>query len=482
MINIENLSFRYKRGHNDAGVSDINLHIGDGEMVLLCGESGCGKTTLTRLINGLVPHYFEGEQRGSVRVCGKNVGDSSLHELSRIVGSVFQNPRSQFFTVDTYSELAFGCENLGLPVKEIKKQVEETIAFMNIEKLMGRSIFDLSGGEKQKLACASVWAAHPKVLVLDEPSANLDDRAIADLQGVLKKCKAAGVTIIIAEHRLYYLKGLADRVLYLKEGRIAKEFEAGAFYSMGEKLRLKLGLRGLEPPALSGRVNSCEPDNTTVLLNFAFRYGRQGSGIKVPRAWVPSNCVAAVTGENGAGKTTLVRCLCGLEKKAAGELVIAGKGLKGKDRLKNCYLVMQDVNHQLFCESVLDEVLISMPHPDKDKAYNLLESLDLKQFSGEHPLSLSGGQKQRAAVACAVASERRVILFDEPTSGLDLRHMGEVASVIGKLAQSGKTVIVATHDKEFIQCCCTHVLYMEKGTITANITLKENSCKNGVAI
>lgn len=482
MIHIENVSFRYKRGRSDAGVSDINLHIGEGEMILLCGESGCGKTTLTRLINGLVPHYFEGEQSGSVSVCGMNVAQSSLHALSGIVGSVFQNPSSQFFTVDTYSELAFGCENLGLPVEEIKNRITATIGFMRIDYLMGRSIFDLSGGEKQKLACASVWAAQPKVLVLDEPSANLDDKAIADLQAVLKKCKAAGVTIVIAEHRLYYLKELADRVLYMENGRIAREFDGAAFYSMDENVRLKLGLRILESPELFSRVNNREPDNTIVLLDFAFRYDCEGSGITVPRAWVPSACVTAVTGHNGAGKTTLVRCLCGLEKKAAGELILAGRRLKRKERLKNCYLVMQDVNHQLFCESVLDEVLISMPHPDKDKAYNLLESLDLKQFSGEHPLSLSGGQKQRVAVACAVASERTVILFDEPTSGLDLRHMREVAAVMGQLAQDGKTVIVTTHDKEFIESCCTHVLCMEKGAITANITLQSNSCKNGVAI
>lgn len=467
MIDIKNLNFRYKSGRADAGVQDINLHIAKGETVLLCGESGCGKTTLTRLINGLVPHFFEGELEGTTLVDGKNVAASSLYDLSSTVGSVFQNPRSQFFTVDTDSELAFGCENLGLPVEEINKRVEDTVQFMSISHLLERSIFDLSGGEKQKLACASVWSAGPGVLVLDEPSANLDDNAIADLQNVLYKCKEAGITIVIAEHRLHYIAPLADRVLYMQNGRIEKEFTGEAFCSLNNTQRAALGLRTLQPPALC-HTDGCNKAESITLCDFSFCYARGGSGISVASALIPSGCVTAVTGHNGAGKSTLVRCLCGLEKKSRGALILNNNTLKRKARLKSCYLVMQDVNHQLFCESVLDEVLISMPTQNKEAAMALLNQLDLAQFSEDHPLSLSGGQKQRVAVACAVASERPIILFDEPTSGLDLRHMHEVAGVISGLALQGKTVLVTTHDKEFIDACCTHVLCMEGGTITAS--------------
>ena len=471
MIRMEDLSFRYKRGRGDAGVNNINLNIGMGEVVLLCGESGCGKTTLTRLLNGLVPHYYEGDICGTVFIDDKNVQKSTLQELSRIVGSVFQNPRSQFYTVDTYSELAFSCENQGLPVREIKERIDETVRFMEIEHLMGRSIFDLSGGEKQKLACASVWTASPKVLVFDEPSANLDDKAIEDLRLVLEKCKSAGITIIIAEHRLYYLKGLADRVLFMEKGEITKEFDAEAFFVMEDSRRISLGLRTLTMPVLSFDTPENE-SNPAVLFDFKFKYRYSEKGISVKKASVRKGVVTAIIGRNGAGKTTLLRCLCGLEKTAGGELWLEGKAHKRKQRLESCFLVMQDVNHQLFCESVLDEVMISMPGPDKERALALLEELDLNQFAGEHPLSLSGGEKQRVAIACAVASERPIILFDEPTSGLDLNHMKAVSGVIAKLAKSGKTVLVTTHDKEFVKACCNDVLQMDEGEVIANYTIK----------
>lgn len=473
MIQIKDLSFRYKRGRSDAGVNDINLNINMGEVVLLCGESGCGKTTLTRLINGLVPHYYEGDICGTVLVDGKDVQKSTLHELSRIVGSVFQNPSSQFYTVDTYSELAFGCENQGLPVEEIKERVEETIHFMGIEHLMERSIFDLSGGQKQKLACASVWTASPKVLVLDEPSANLDDRAIEDLRAVLEKCKSAGTAIIIAEHRLYYLKGLVNRVLFMEGGRITKEFEGESFFEMEDSQSSSLGLRTLIRPILTLDVDE-EEKESALLSDFKFNYKYSENGISVSKVAVKQGAITAIAGENGAGKTTLLRCLCGLENTAEGELRLEGKVHKRKKRLKNCFLVMQDVNHQIFCESVLDEVVISMPNPNEEKALALLKELNLEQFASEHPLSLSGGQKQRVAIACAVASERPVILFDEPTSGLDLNHMKAVSGVIKKLAESDKTILVTTHDKEFMKACCSYVLHMENGEVTANSVLKKS--------
>lgn len=467
MITLENLSFRYKRGRSEAGVSNINLHVKPGEVILLCGGSGCGKTTLTRLINGLVPHYYEGTIEGSVTVDGKHVAQSTLSELSRMIGSVFQNPRSQFYTVDTYSELAFGLENQGLPVEDIKSRIADTIAFMEIEHLMGRSIFDLSGGEKQKLACASVWTSAPKVLVLDEPSANLDDRAIEDLKSVLLKCKTSGVTILVAEHRLHYLRELADRVLLMENGSIEQEFDAASFFAMDDSARIKLGLRSLVPPEIS-LGNLYQEEDALFISNFHYHYRNSDNGIAIQEAYVKQNVATAIAGYNGAGKSTFLRCLCGLESKSGGELVINGEVKARKKRLGNCFLVMQDVHHQLFCESVLDEVMISMPNADRDQALALLASLGLEQLAEEHPLSLSGGQKQRVAVACAVASERQIILFDEPTSGLDLRHMIAVSALIESLSESGKTILVTTHDKEFMKACCKYVLHMENGKVIAN--------------
>ena len=215
MIELKDVSFTYESGETENNLSHINLTIQDGETILLCGESGCGKTTLTRLINGLIPHYYGGKLTGQVLLDGKELKDYPLYQIGQRVGSVFQNPRTQFYNVDTTSEIVFGCENMALPVPEMRKRLEETAHSLKLEKLLNRSLFALSGGEKQKIACAGVSIMEPDVLVMDEPSSNLDASSILDLRSILAFWKSQGKTIIVSEHRLYYLRGLADRFIYM---------------------------------------------------------------------------------------------------------------------------------------------------------------------------------------------------------------------------------------------------------------------------
>ena len=214
MIELKNINFRYAGGKDTGGLENINLTIPDGQVILLCGQSGCGKTTLTRLINGLIPNYYEGKLTGEVLLNGRNISRVPLYETAKYVGSVFQNPRTQFFTVDSTSELAFGCENQGLPEDEIAERIKSTVEQFGIDALMGKNIFHMSGGEKQKIACASVSVSNPHIMVLDEPSSNLDMSATEDLRRMMHLWKQQGKTIVIAEHRLYYLCNLIDRVLY----------------------------------------------------------------------------------------------------------------------------------------------------------------------------------------------------------------------------------------------------------------------------
>ena len=473
MIKIDHISFSYgEENENTGGVRDIDLNIEDGQFVVLCGESGCGKTTITRLINGLIPHYYEGQMAGEVWVNGEKVSEQPLYDTAAVVGSVFQNPRSQFFNVDTTSEITFGCENLGQPEKDIRERFAKTVRDFRLEKLMDRNIFHLSGGEKQKIACAGVSIMEPDVLVMDEPSSNLDAASILDLRKILAFWKSQGKTIIVSEHRLYYLRGLADRFIYLAEGQVSRDYSAVEFEQLTEQQRSNMGLRTFALERLLPPVLPQQEKTALALHNFRFAYKNEPETLHIMDCEIPTNRIVGIIGNNGAGKSTFSRCFCGLEKRC-GEIVWNGRKYRPKDRLSTCYMVMQEVNHQLFTESVLDEVLISMEEENQERAEEILNRLDLLAFKDRHPMSLSGGQKQRVAIASAIASKRSILFFDEPTSGLDYKHMKEVANILRQVRDTGITVYVITHDLELILDCCTDIVHFENGSIIDQFQMDE---------
>ena len=478
MIECQDVSFSYPAStlpdsERQAGgaLKHISCTIEDGSFVLLCGTSGCGKTTMTRLFNGLIPHYHEGTYTGSVYLDGKDTRDLSLFDISLKVGSVFQNPRSQFFNVDTTSELAFGPENHGIAEDLVRDRVKRVAAQLKLEPLLDRSIFSLSGGEKQKIACGSAAAIDPDIYVLDEPSSNLDAYAIADFRQLLFTLKSQGKTIIISEHRLYYLSGLFDRVLYLKDGEIDGDYTAEEFCGLSAKQRDDMGLRPLDLAGLSEVEGTPQRMNEAVwtIKNVSFAYKHEPETLHITETSFPSGSATAIIGHNGAGKSTFARCLCGLEKHFKGTVQDQSKNYSRKERLKLCYMVMQDVNHQLFTESVMDEILLSLDNSDEEKATHeaesIMESLHISEFRDAHPMSLSGGQKQRVAIASAIASDKQVIVFDEPTSGLDYRHMKKVAENLRELSSLGKTLFIVTHDPELIAECCNYFVFIENGKV-----------------
>ena len=307
MIEIKKVSFQHENAEKPS-LKNVSLTIAEGECVLLCGESGSGKTTVTRLINGLIPHFYEGKMEGCAMVNGLNVTEAELYDTARIVGSVFQNPRSQFFCVDTTSELAFGCENMGMPEDEILSRVDEAARELNIEKLLGRSIFELSGGEKQKISCASVSALRPEVMVLDEPTSNLDVHAIEELKQTLLGWKAEGKTIVIAEHRLSWLRDLCDRVICMKDGQVAFDLSMQAFAQYSTEQLHQMGLRSLRDEKIAPVQNSVPETETMQLQNFCFSY--DGTPVlNIPHLSLPLDGIIALVGPNGAGKSTFSRCL-----------------------------------------------------------------------------------------------------------------------------------------------------------------------------
>ena len=399
---------------------------------------------------------------GKVTVCGMDVQKEEIYNISQKVGSVFQNPRSQFFCMDTTSEIAFGCENLGLPEKEIRERMNVVADQLEMDLLLDRDIFQLSGGEKQRVACASVSAMMPEVFVLDEPTSNLDIKSIEKLKQILSFWKDQGKTIVIAEHRLNWLQEVCDRVIYLKDGKVEWNLAIKEFMQFSSAQRKEFGLRTMENVAEKFEKEEISTKKGIECIDYQFSYDQE-LVFDIDNFTIPQNEIVAITGLNGAGKTTFVRCLCGLEKKFKGTTVLDGKKYKNKEMLKQCYMVMQDVNHQLFCETVEDEISLGAEdRPEEDKN-DAMEQLGVSAFRQRHPMSLSGGQKQRVAIVSAILAEKEILIFDEPTSGLDYRHMIQTAECFKQLKSMGKSVLIISHDWELINKCCTYEMNFSQG-------------------
>jgi len=463
-IKLANITFSYDA--EEPQLKNLSLEIEKGECVLVTGASGCGKTTLTRLINGLIPHYYEGELTGELHLNGKNARELEEWEYGQQVGSVFQDARSQFFTSNVLDELAFASENYGLEAERINQRIEAVMKQNQIDYLKKRKLAQLSSGEKQKVAMGAVEVHSPEIFVLDEPSANLDNQGNAQLAATVKQLKQAGKTILIADHRIHYLMEVVDRVVYLAKGEVKAQWTIDEFRQLSKTALHSFDIREKQEVYISEllREENREPA-FLALQNLTIGYHRLApSLIKDLNLTLAKGEIVLITGENGLGKTTLARTLCGLNKEQAGSININGQMQTAKKRREKCWFVLQDADYQLFSDSVLNELLLGTKKTEENlvKAERLLKELNLWKLKDQHPATLSGGQKQRLVFAVGLMREPELLILDEPTSGLDAGNMRRVQRMIVDYANKGITFVIITHDLEFAKGFGRRTIQLEK--------------------
>lgn len=450
IMEMSEYGFKYS-GENKNAIENISFEIEDSEIVLIAGDSGSGKSTFLKSLNGLIPAIVEGEPEGERRLNGKNLEDTSMYEISRVVGSVFQNPRSQFFTLNSTSEIVFAMENYGFPRSEMIKRIEEIKAQLPIENLMGREILTLSSGERQLLAIACAMTLTPKILIFDEPSANLDYGNVMKLRDIFIKLKKLGKTILVADHRFFYLNGIVDRA-FLIENRQMKIYRSEEDFKKSHYNTRSFNLFSMEIP-----FKKNDGDKTELVKLKNIKVGTILENISLS---FYKDEITAVIGANGIGKTTLAKVLTGSIKPESGEVVT--------DEFP--FYVMQDADYQLFGTSVANELEIGNGKIEEERKRKVLQELDILQYYDTHPFDLSGGEKQRLQIAIAALSESKVLIFDEPTSGLDISSMSRAINEIEKVS-GGRSVIIISHDYEFIRKISNRIIYIEDGGIEEDFYL-----------
>ena len=516
MIEFEHLTYRYPSEGPDPVarpvLDDVSLHIERGDFVLVVGPSGAGKSTLLRCLNGLVPHFYGGTIRGRIRVAGRDPIALDPRRMSTTVGFVFQDPESQAVVDVVEDELTFGMENHGLPLSTMRIRVEEVLDQLNIAHLRRRALSTLSGGELQRVAIASVLTVHPQVLVLDEPTSQLDPQAAEEVLDTLVKLNQdLGLTVILSEHRLERVAQYADQILYVpgpgEPLRMGEPREILAdiplvppLVELGKQLGwspLPLTIKearrfarlhehpardkGQDPQRPTADAESCAEndvaDPTIEIKRLRFSYNGQQTlrGIDLT---IHSGEFVAIVGRNGAGKTTLLKQCIGLLKPDDGQVRILGMNTAQTpvERLaRRVGYVPQNPNALLFADTIAQELAFTrhaqgMP-ADDDTA--LLDTLGLSGMRDRYPRDLSAGERQRVALASVLVSDPDLILLDEPTRGLDYEQKASLIRFLQAQNQSGKTVVVVTHDVEMVAQCAERVILMGDGEIVLDGPVRE---------
>jgi energy-coupling factor transport system ATP-binding protein len=521
MIKLDHVSYVYPDRTLPA-LADFNLSIEPGEFVLVVGPSGAGKSTFLRSLNGLVPHFYGGRWAGRASVFGRDPVGRAPRGMADLVGFVFQDAEAQFAVDTVEDELAFAMENFGLPQATMRKRVEEVLDQLAVAHLRNRRISSLSGGEKQRVAIASVLALQPEVLVLDEPTSQLDPQAAEEVLVALRQLNEdLGLTVILSEHRLERVIQYADRVLYLPASgappvigdprtmlaqlplvpplvRLARELgwqplpltiKEGRAFARPLFRNAAVGERGKRPAGASNpgtAFASSAPLNpvpataaTVVLERVDYSYNGHRALRNITLSAGPSEFLALM-GRNGSGKSTLLKQIVGLLKPDAGRVSVAGLDTQRVDMdeiIRYVGYVPQQPGALLFQETLDEELSFTRRghhlRPDPAADHSLLERLGLAEAGGRDPRDLSGGEQQRAALAAILVAGPQVILLDEPTRGLDYAQKEALAGLLLDLKREGRTIIMATHDVELVAACADRVVLLAEGEVVVDGPARE---------
>jgi len=483
---IENLSFRY-RDREGAAIHDISFNARRGEILLIAGASGCGKTTLIRCINGLIPRSYKGEAQGRISVFGEETKGWTLSRISQKIGTVLQDPERQILGTKVLNEVAFGLENLGLPREEIFQRVDEALAFLKISHLRDRETFNLSGGEKQKVALAGVLAMRPSILLLDEPLASLDPASAQDTLDTVRLLADQGMTVLMVEHRVEdVLRIRPDRVLFLSEGRIRYLGEVEGLYKQVNYKEVKLPAERIMefakfapvPPEMKVLPSAAGGEKETLVKfeDVAFGYDADREVLHGINLEIKRGDVIAVLGANGAGKTTFVKHAIGLLKPRSGRVLVDGRDTREASVAQiagTLGYVFQSPSHMLFAPTVHDELAFgptNLKHPKDQIAKEVKEALrtvNLSDKEQDPPLALSFGQQKRVSIAAILAMRSRILVMDEPTAGQDYQNYMNFMDAI--LQMPGfEAILFITHDVDLAVIYANRVLMVADGRLVAD--------------
>jgi energy-coupling factor transport system ATP-binding protein len=488
---IENLSFQY-RTRPEPAIQNISFELKLGEMLLIAGASGCGKTTLARCINGLIPRSYRGELQGRVLVNGEDVRNFSLAKLAQTAGTLLQDPEKQILGAHVKSEVAFGPENLGLPPAEVNTRVAEALTRLGLTELRDRDTFSLSGGEKQKVALAGLLAMRPSILILDEPLASLDPASAHEALGVFRRLADEGASIILIEHRVEdALAARPDRVLYMKEGQMRYLGASEGLADVVDRHEVKLPAPQVIKQVRAEGIKATQsvrhaPSIQELLITFenvSFGYGDDPDVLHNINLKIHAGERVALLGPNGAGKSTLVKHAIGLVKPRHGRVLVEGRDtrqLSVAQVARTLGYCFQSPSHMLFAPTVKEELAfgpknLGFKSEELSNAVNdSMKTVNLIGFEDYAPLALSFGQQKRVTIACVLAMRSKVLALDEPTAGQDYgNYMNFMDGILGwqesgKLASNFDTVLFITHDLDLAVIFASRVIILSDGQVVAD--------------